>query len=79
MSTGSGDLLQLQWPCLPPSHCRWTTGSHAMLWCMYRLAQYVLSRVDPTETFLKSIPRHPQSLLVNYPVSAFDPGSLILG
>jgi hypothetical protein len=38
---------------------------------LYTLAQYVLSRVDPTETFLKSIPRHPQSLLVNYPVSAW--------
>ena len=37
-------------------------------WEVCRLAQFVLAREDPQETFLKSIPKQIASLTIVYPV-----------
>eukprot|EP00775_Hariotina_reticulata_P003909 gene3909-4163_t len=36
---------------------------------LYRLAQYLMSRVDPSETFLKALPQQADALEIRYPSS----------
>jgi hypothetical protein len=39
--------------------------------CVCRFGQYVLSKVDPSESFLKALPQQADSLDILHPVSDF--------